>query len=149
MLGGWYIWGLIVQQQTCRPSGSRQISLLGYYHRGPCRLSTYVIVHAYIQVYRGSSWSWSYISSIYNYLCHQCTSSMKLWVWIPLRRSVVDTTLCDKICQWLATGRWFSLGTSVSSTNKTDSQDITELLLKVTLSTITLTVPHKFMCMDY
>jgi hypothetical protein len=27
--------------------------------------------------------------------------------------------LCDKVCQWLATGRWFSPYTSVSSTNKT------------------------------
>jgi len=27
-----------------------------------------------------------------------------------------DTTLCDKVCQWLATGLWFSLGTPVSST---------------------------------
>ena len=30
------------------------------------------------------------------------------------RRGVLDTTLCDKVCQWLATGRWFSLGTPVS-----------------------------------
>jgi acyl-CoA reductase-like NAD-dependent aldehyde dehydrogenase len=34
------------------------------------------------------------------------------------------------------TGRWFSLHTPVSSTNKTDSHDITEILLKVTLNTI-------------
>ena len=34
------------------------------------------------------------------------------------------------------TGRWFSPGTSDSSTNKTDSHDITEILLKVALSTI-------------
>ena len=34
------------------------------------------------------------------------------------------TTLCDKVCQWLATGQWFSLGTPVSSTNKTDCHDI-------------------------
>ena len=47
-------------------------------------------------------------------------------------------TLCDKVCQWLATGRWFSPGTLVSSTNKTDRHDITEILLKVVLSTITL-----------
>jgi hypothetical protein len=32
-------------------------------------------------------------------------------------------------CQWLAAGRWFSLGTSVSSTNKTDCHDITDILL--------------------
>jgi hypothetical protein len=37
----------------------------------------------------------------------------------------------------LATGRWFSPGTLVSSTNKTDSHDITEILLKVALNTIT------------
>ena len=36
------------------------------------------------------------------------------------------------------TGRWFSLGTLVSSTNKTDRHDITEILLKVALNTITL-----------
>jgi hypothetical protein len=35
-------------------------------------------------------------------------------------RGVLDKTLCDKICQWLAAGRWFSPGTPVSSTNKTD-----------------------------
>ena len=40
---------------------------------------------------------------------------------------------------WLAVGWWFSLRTSVSSTNKTDRNDITEMLLKVALSTITLT----------
>ena len=32
-------------------------------------------------------------------------------------------------------GRWFSLGTLISSTNKTDCHDITEILLKVALST--------------
>ena len=30
----------------------------------------------------GSSWSWSY-SLIYNYLCNQCLSPQKLWVWTP------------------------------------------------------------------
>ena len=63
-----------------------------------------------------------------NYLCNQCL--------LPLRRGVLDTTLCDKICQWLAAGRWFSSGTLVSSTNKTDYHDITEILLKVAFSTI-------------
>jgi len=47
--------------------------------------------------------------------------------------------LCDKVCQWLATtGRWFSPGNPVSSTNKTDHHDITKILLKlkVALNTI-------------
>ena len=35
---------------------------------------------------------------------------------------------------------WFSLGTPVSSTNKTDGHDITEILLKVISNTITLTL---------
>ena len=71
---------------------------------------------------------------IYNYICNQCLSLLSLWVWIPLRWDVLDTSLCDKVCQWLATGRWFSLCTPVSSTNKTDCQDITEILLKVALN---------------
>jgi hypothetical protein len=36
----------------------------------------------------------------------------------------------------LAPGRWFSLGPPVSSSNKTDCHDITEILLKVALNTI-------------
>ena len=58
---------------------------------------------------------------------------------ITLRRGVLDTTLCDKVCQWLATDRWFSPGTTVSSTNKAVRHDITEILLKVALNTINLT----------
>jgi hypothetical protein len=47
---------------------------------------------------------------------------------------MLDTTFCDKVCQRLAAGGWFSPGTPVSSTNKTDHYDITEILLKVTLN---------------
>jgi hypothetical protein len=39
----------------------------------------------------------------------------------------------------LATGQWFSPGPAVSSTNKTDRHDITEILLKVVLKTINQT----------
>ena len=42
------------------------------------------------------------------------------------RRVVLDTTLCDKVCQLLAASWWFSPGTPVSSTNKTNRHDITE-----------------------
>ena len=55
---------------------------------------------------------------------------------------VFYTTLCDKVCQWLTAGRWFSPGTPVSSTNKTDSHDIAEILLKVVLNTINQTSNH-------
>ena len=43
--------------------------------------------------------------------------------------------LCDQVSQLLAAGRWFSSGTPVSSTNKTDRHDITEILLKGALHT--------------
>ena len=89
--------------------------------------------------HQGLSWSWLYGSWIYNYLCNQCLSPLILWVGIPFRRGVLNTTLCDKVCQWLATGRWFSQDTPVSFTNKTNHHDITEMLLKVALNTITLT----------
>ena len=59
---------------------------------------------------------------------------------IPLRQGVLDTTLCDKVCQWLATGLWFSPGTPISSTNKSDHHHITKILLKVALNTIILTL---------
>ena len=42
----------------------------------------------------------------------------------------------DKVCQWFATGGWFSPGIPVSSMNKTDSHDVKEILLKVTFNTI-------------
>ena len=44
---------------------------------------------------------------------------------------VLDTTLCDKVCQWL------SPGTPVSSTNETDHHNIADILLKVALTAIT------------
>ena len=64
------------------------------------------------------------------------TTTYAINVRIALTQGVFDTTLCDKVCLWLATGRWISPGTPVSSTNETDSHDITKVLLKVALNTI-------------
>jgi hypothetical protein len=50
-------------------------------------------------------------------------------------------TTCSS--QLLATGRWFSTGTPLSSINKTDRHDIAEILLKVALNTIALTPNEK------
>ena len=61
------------------------------------------------------------ISAYHHYWC-ECES--RSW------RGVLDTTLCDKVCQWLAAYLWFSPGTPVSSTNKAHRHDITEILLK-------------------
>jgi len=38
------------------------------------------------------SWSWSYGSWIYNYLCNQCILQLKLWVWIPFMARRTHTT---------------------------------------------------------
>jgi hypothetical protein len=73
----------------------------------------------------GAVWWWSYRSWVFNYLCSQCLSPLVVSSWC----SVLDTTLCDKVCQWLVTGWWFSPGTPVSSTNKTDRHDITEIFM--------------------
>jgi hypothetical protein len=71
----------------------------------------------------GPSWPWSYGSWIYNYLSMHS---------VPITTDVVSSNLDQgevynimwKVCQWLATGWWFSLGPPVSSTNKTDRHDI-------------------------
>jgi len=93
-------------------------------------LSTIFVLHF---IYMGTSWPWSYSSWIYNYLCNQCLSPLMLWVWIAIRARC--TTLCNKVCQWLATVRWYSPGPPVSSINKIDRHDISEILLKVALNT--------------
>jgi len=59
-----------------------------------------------------------------------------------------DATLCDKVCQWVVAGRWYFPGTTVFSTNKTGRDDITEIWLKVALSTITHE-PSPFKMMSY
>ena len=49
-----------------------------------------------ILLLQGLSWSWSFGSWIYNYLCNRCLSPLIVWVRIPL--SARCTTLCDKVC---------------------------------------------------
>ena len=73
--------------------------------------------------YKGPSWSWSYGSWIYNYLCNQCLSPLKVEFESHSWRGLLDTTFCDTVCQWLATGQWFSPVTLFSSTNIPDCQD--------------------------
>ena len=62
----------------------------------------------------------TYAISVYNH----SSCEFKSWSWCTW--GVLDTTLCDKVCQWLATDLWFSTATPVSSTNITDCHDIIE-----------------------
>jgi hypothetical protein len=57
--------------------------------------------------------------------------TIMLWVRIPLMWGVLDTTLCDKVCQRLAAGRLVFSGYSVFR------HVITEILLKMVLNTKT------------
>jgi len=91
-------------------------------------------------------WSWSFLFFKFYTFMELICYSWKFYAnyiendiisYVP--RGVLETTLCDDVCQCLAAGRWFSSGTPVFSTNTTDRRDIIELLLKVALNTIT---PH-------
>ena len=110
------------------------LSSIQSFHCWFCRA---LLLYSFSNTTQGPSWLWSYGSSIYNYLCNQCLLPLKL-------QGLLDPTLCDKVCQWLATGQWFSQGSPVSSTNKTGHHDITEILLKVALNTINQTTPNQY-----
>ena len=49
---------------------------------------------------------------------------------------IVTDVVSSNPTQLLATGQWFSSGPPISPNNKTDCHGITELLVKVALSTI-------------
>ena len=118
---------------SCFTSGTRRILEF-------CHMHAYILPDRYVIIttwllFAGSSWSWSYGSWSNNYL-YQCISPPSCEFESCSWPGVLDTPLCDKVCQWHATGQWFSPSTPVSSTNKTDRHNITEILLKVTLNTI-------------
>jgi hypothetical protein len=56
------------------------------------------------------------------YLCMQCLSPLTLWVRTLISRCVLDTTLCDEVCQWLdslmACILWWNLNFSFKSYGK-------------------------------
>ena len=106
--------------------------------RRPLIRSLYVDISVNIcycsNIIQEPSWPRSYGSLIYNYLCNRWLSPLMLSVRLP--PSARCATLYDKVCQWLAAGRWFSPGPLVSFTNKTDRHEIPDILLKMALSTI-------------
>ena len=63
-----------------------------------------------------SSWSWSYCSWIYNYLCNQWLSPLTFGVLIPFMARCTRYNMMWLSFYWLVTGLLFSLGTRVPST---------------------------------
>jgi hypothetical protein len=83
---------------------------------------------------------------IYHFICCNQTNVLSYkpitntaWVRARLRKLQKGCTrlaaASDKVYQLLAHGRWFSPGTTASSTTKTDRHDIAKILLKVALNT--------------
>ena len=85
-------------------------------------------------IFWGQLWLWSYDSWIYNYLCNQYLSPLKLWVRTPFMAR------CTRYN--------FSWGTLITSTNKNDYHDIAEILLKLALNTITLILNETDSCIN-
>ena len=103
----------------------------------------------YVDTIKGRSFPYSFITHPINSLksrVRHCPMDLqlpmqsvhKVVISNPAHGEVFSIQHCDKVCQRLATGWWFSLGIPVSSTNKTDHHDITEILLKMALNTIIL-----------
>jgi hypothetical protein len=61
---------------------------------------------------------------------------VRTWLGKLQKRCTRLAVASGKVYQLLAHGRWFSPGTSASSTSKTGHHDIAEILLKVALNTI-------------
>ena len=81
------------------------IKHITYFVKWRAMLSTFY----YSKRVRGAVRSWSYLS-------YQFLAAIR----IPLMGRCTGSILCDEVCQWLATSWWFSSGTPVSSTYKTD-----------------------------
>jgi hypothetical protein len=87
------------------------------------------LIFWYLQTFSSNSYSFTNTCAICANHHQSCEFEPCSW------RGVLDTTLCDKVRQWFATGWWFSLGIPLSS-NKTVLDDITEIFLKGVLKTI-------------
>jgi hypothetical protein len=83
-----------------------------------------------------------------------CKSPLTFWVRIALRRCMLNATLWYKFCQWLVAGRWFSLGTPLSSTNKSDSHDVDRYEITISQMTIYMLLftemfSYLYHCLDF
>jgi len=83
-------------------------------------------------------------SSINSYLCNQCHHHWSCQFESRSWRGVLDTKVCDTVCQWFAIGRWFSPGTPVSSTNKTDHRDMYMCLGGISFASVSTIFRYDF-----
>jgi len=60
----------------------------------------------YVLIFRSANRPRTSTANDKSYTSNKCKSGVK--------RGILDTTLCDKVCQLLSTGQWFSPFTLVS-----------------------------------
>jgi len=78
----------------------------------------------------GPSWSWSYDSWIYNYLCKQCLSPLKLWVRTSfMARCTLQLYVIKFVCDLRQVSGFLQV-LHVSSTNKTKCHSIAEIFFE-------------------
>jgi hypothetical protein len=115
--------------------GNKKFLFLFYYYRGNTILSC-IRINFLLLAKRGGGGSGRDRIVVGFTTTYAISAYSPLMLWVRISNRASCTTLCDKVCQWLVTGGWFSQSPPVSSTNKTDRHDITEILLKVALNTI-------------
>ena len=100
---------------------------------------------------QGPSWSYTYGSWIYSYLCNQCLSP-NIANSNPAHGEVysIQHYMIKFVSDLRQVGGFLWVHrTPVSSTNKTDSHHIIEILLKVALNTCTITITHVIVTLCY
>jgi hypothetical protein len=84
-----------------------------------CHFGTRIVGYWTQKVQQSVQWQSIQILIVYflwrSYPCNQCISPLTLWVRTP---RCILYNICDKVCEWLSVGRWFSPGTPASSTNR-------------------------------
>jgi hypothetical protein len=67
------------------------------------------LIRIWTQISRGHHGRDSMVVRFITTYSIKCLPPLTLWVQILIRRGLLNTTWCDKVCQWIATGRLFLL----------------------------------------
>ena len=98
-----------------------------------------------MQILWGSLCSWSCGNWIYNYLCNQCLPPLKWWVRIPLMKRCTSYNFMRSSLSATCDRSMVFSYTPVPLLIKTDRNDISEILLKVTFNNIILNLTLFFL----
>ena len=136
MFHAYFILGITTPKQYATYFTTKEWTLytLDTRHKVQWHVIRYITEEEYLLLFQGPSWSWSYGSLIYNYLCNQCLSPLMVWLRISIR--AICTTLGNKVVSDLDQVGVFLRVLWFPSPIKLTASKLTELLLKVALNTI-------------